>query len=102
MPIKIKISLTIYIIIIAISVMFYEKLLGQPELIYTLIFVTTLMIIGIWIFPEVVTKKLLQGLRKIKKKKKKVIINKLISNILAKKILKFIYFVNFQFFQTRN
>ena len=57
MPIKIKISLTIYIIIIAISVMFYEKLLGQPELIYTLIFVTTLMIIGIWIFPEVVTKK---------------------------------------------
>ena len=57
MPIKIKISLTIYIIIVATSVMFYEKILGQPNLIYTLIFVTILMIIGIWIFPEVVTKK---------------------------------------------
>ncbi len=57
MPIKIKISLTIYIIIAAILVIFYEKFLGQPNLIYTLIFVTTLMIIGIWIFPEVVTKK---------------------------------------------
>jgi len=57
MPIKIKISLTIYIIIVATSVMFYEKILGQYNLIYTLIFVTILMIIGIWIFPEVVTKK---------------------------------------------
>jgi len=57
MPIKIKISLTIYIIIVAILVIFYEKLLGEPNLIYTLIFVATLMIIGIWIFPEVVTKK---------------------------------------------
>ena len=86
MPIKIKISLTIYIIIIAISVMFYEKLLGQPELIYTLIFVTTLMIIGIWIFPEVVTKKTTSGLRKIKEKKKKVIINKLIGDDLSGKM----------------
>jgi len=69
MPIKIKISLTIYIIIIAISVMFYEKLLGQPELIYTLIFVTTLMIIGIWIFPEVVTKKTTSGVEENQKEK---------------------------------
>jgi len=64
MPIKIKISLTIYIIIVAILVIFYEKLLGEPNLIYTLIFVATLMIIGIWIFPEVVTKKTTAGAEK--------------------------------------
>jgi uncharacterized membrane protein len=64
MPIKIKISLTIYIIIVAILVIFYEKLLGQPNLIYTLIFVTALMIIGIWIFPEVVTKNTTAGAEK--------------------------------------
>ena len=64
MPIKIKISLTIYIIIVGTSVMFYEKILGQSNLIYTLIFVTILMIIGIWIFPEVVTKKTTAGAEK--------------------------------------
>ena len=49
--------------------MFYEKLLGQPELIYTLIFVTTLMIIGIWIFPEVVTKKTTSGVEENQREK---------------------------------
>ena len=57
MPIKIKISLTIYIILVSLAVIFYEKTFGQADLIYTLIFVTLLMITGIWIFPEVVTKK---------------------------------------------
>ncbi|MDA9670074.1 hypothetical protein N9T56_00140 [Candidatus Pelagibacter sp.] len=57
MPIKIKISLTIYIILVSLAVIFYEKNFGQADLIYTLIFVTLLMITGIWIFPEVVTKK---------------------------------------------
>ena len=56
MPIKIKVSLTIYIIIISIAVIFFEKFFGKEELIYILIFVTILMITGIWIFPEVVTK----------------------------------------------
>ena len=57
MPIKIKIFLTIYIIAVSTGVSFYEKLFGQANLIYILFFVTVLMIIGIWIFPEVVTKK---------------------------------------------
>jgi len=60
-PIKIKNFLTIYIIGLSISVMFYEKLFGQANFIYTLLFVTVLMIIGIWIFPEVVTKKTTTG-----------------------------------------
>ncbi len=56
MPIKIKISLTVYIIIASILVIFFESFFGQVNLIYALIFLTLLMIIGIWIFPEVVTK----------------------------------------------
>ena len=56
MPLKIKIILTFYIIIISISVIIFELILGNPSLIYTLVFVTFLMIAGIWIFPEVITK----------------------------------------------
>lgn len=57
MPIIIKISLTFYIVFISIFVMIFELFVGNPNLIYILLFVTFLMTIGIWIFPEVVTKK---------------------------------------------
>ena len=57
MPIKIKISLTIYILFISIFVIFFELYFGKSNLIYILLFLTSLMIMGIWIFPEVVTKK---------------------------------------------
>ena len=56
MPIKIKISLTFYIILISIAVIIFELFVGNPKLIYVLMFVSFLMITGIWIFPEVVTK----------------------------------------------
>ena len=45
----------------SVLVMFYEKFLGQANLIYVLLFVTALMVLGIWIFPEVVTKKTTAG-----------------------------------------
>ena len=57
MPIIIKISLTFYITLISIFVMIFELFLGNSNLIYILLFVTFLMIVGIWIFPEVITKK---------------------------------------------
>jgi len=57
MPIKIKIFLTIYIISISIAVVIFENFFGQYRLIYVLFFLTAMMISGIWIFPEVVTKK---------------------------------------------
>jgi hypothetical protein len=56
MPIRIKIFLTSYIIILSLLVIFYENFFGQSDLIYILVFLSTLMTIGIWIFPEVVTK----------------------------------------------
>ena len=56
MPIKIKIFLTLYIILASIAVVFFEIFFGHTKLIYILFFLTILMIIGIWIFPEVVTK----------------------------------------------
>ena len=56
MPIKIKIFLTLYIILASIAVVFFEIFFGYTKLIYILFFLTILMIIGIWIFPEVVTK----------------------------------------------
>ena len=57
MPIKIKILLTIYIISTSIAVVIFENFFGQYRLIYVLLFLTAMMISGIWIFPEVVTKK---------------------------------------------
>ena len=57
MPIIIKISLTFYIIFISISVIIFELYVGNPKLIFILIFVTFLMTAGIWIFPEVIIKK---------------------------------------------
>ena len=57
MPLKIKIFLTFLIILIAIATMMFELFIGNPSLIYILVFVSFLMTIGIWIFPEVVTKK---------------------------------------------
>jgi hypothetical protein len=56
MPIRIKIFLTSYIIVLSLLVIFYENFFGQSDLIYILVFLSTLMTIGIWIFPEVVTK----------------------------------------------
>jgi hypothetical protein len=57
MPIKIKIFLTTYVILVAIGVILFENFLGDRSLILSLIALAPLMIIGIWIFPEVVTKK---------------------------------------------
>ena len=61
MPIKIKIFLTTYVILVAIGVILFENFLGDRSLILSLIALAPLMIIGIWIFPEVVTKKTTSG-----------------------------------------
>ena len=61
MPIKIKIFLTTYVILVAIGVILFENFLGDRSLILSLIALAPLMIIGIWIFPEVVTKKTTAG-----------------------------------------
>ena len=56
MPTKIKVFLTVYILIVSICVMLFEKIFGDVQLIFILFLVTILMVTGIWIFPEVVTK----------------------------------------------
>ena len=58
MPKKIKIFLTSYIIIIGSMVILFENKFGQNSYIFIVAILTITMIIGIWIFPEVVTKKL--------------------------------------------
>ena len=61
MPIKIKIFLTIYVILVAIAVIFFENYFGDKSLIIVISALAPLMILGIWIFPEVVTKKTTAG-----------------------------------------
>jgi len=61
MPTKIKIFLSLYIFIIGILVILFENLFGSSNLILSIIFLIFLMILGIWIFPEVVTKKKLDN-----------------------------------------
>jgi len=61
MPTKIKIFLSLYIFIIGILVIIFENLFGNSNLILSIIFLIFLMILGIWIFPEVVTKKKLDN-----------------------------------------
>lgn len=61
MPTKIKIFLSLYIFIIGILVILFENLFGKSNLILSIIFLIFLMILGIWIFPEVVTKKKLDN-----------------------------------------
>ncbi len=61
MPTKIKIILSLYIFIIGILVILFENLFGNSNLILSIIFLIFLMILGIWIFPEVVTKKKLDN-----------------------------------------
>ncbi len=61
MPTKIKIVLSLYIFIIGILVILFENLFGNSNLILSIIFLIFLMILGIWIFPEVVTKKKLDN-----------------------------------------
>lgn len=57
MPIKIKIFLTSYVIILAIGIALFENFFGNKSLILTIVALAPLMVLGIWIFPEVVTKK---------------------------------------------
>ena len=61
MPTKIKIFLSLYIFIIGILVILFENLFGNSNLILSIIFLIFLMILGIWIFTEVVTKKKLDN-----------------------------------------
>ena len=61
MPIKIKIFLTIYVSLVALAVIFFENYFGDKGLIIIIIALAPLMILGIWIFPEVVTKKTTAG-----------------------------------------
>tara|TARA_Y100000768_G_scaffold357939_1_gene313377 strand:+ start:317 stop:535 length:219 start_codon:yes stop_codon:yes gene_type:complete len=61
MPIKIKIFLTIYVSFVAVAVMIFENYFGDKSLIIVITALAPLMILGIWIFPEVVTKKTTAG-----------------------------------------
>ena len=61
MPIKIKIFLTLYVILVAIAVILFENFFGDKSLIIIITALAPLMILGIWIFPEVVTKKTTAG-----------------------------------------
>ena len=61
MPIKIKIFLTLYVILVAIAVILFENFFGDKSLIIVITALEPLMILGIWIFPEVVTKKTTAG-----------------------------------------
>ena len=61
MPIKIKIFLTIYVSFVAVAVMIFENYFGDKGLIIVITALAPLMILGIWIFPEVVTKKTTAG-----------------------------------------
>ena len=61
MPIKIKIFLTSYVVLVTIGVILFENFLGDKSLILSIVALAPLMIIGIWIFPEVVTKKTTAG-----------------------------------------
>ena len=61
MPIKIKIFLTLYVILVAIAVILFENFFGDNSLIIVITALAPLMILGIWIFPEVVTKKTTAG-----------------------------------------
>ena len=56
MPKKIKFILTTYIIILSIIVIFFENKYGEGSYIYIVSLLSIVMILGIWIFPEVVTK----------------------------------------------
>jgi len=56
MPKKIKFILTTYIIILSIIVIFFENKYGGGSYIYIVSLLSIVMILGIWIFPEVVTK----------------------------------------------
>ena len=56
MPKKIKFILTTYIIILSIIVIFFENKYGEGSYIYIVSILSIVMIVGIWIFPEVVTK----------------------------------------------
>ena len=56
MPKKIKFILTTYIIILCIIVIFFENKYGEGSYIYIVSLLSIVMILGIWIFPEVVTK----------------------------------------------
>ncbi len=56
MPKKIKFILTTYIIILSIIVIFFENKYGEGSYIYIVSILSIVMILGIWIFPEVVTK----------------------------------------------
>ena len=61
MPIKIKIFLTIYVSFVALVVILFENFFGDRSLIIVLLALAPLMVLGIWIFPEVVTKKTTAG-----------------------------------------
>jgi hypothetical protein len=61
MPIKIKIFLTLYVILVATAVILFENFFGDKSLIIIIAALAPLMILGIWIFPEVVTKKTTAG-----------------------------------------
>tara|TARA_B100000700_G_scaffold247940_1_gene277567 strand:- start:86 stop:304 length:219 start_codon:yes stop_codon:yes gene_type:complete len=61
MPFKIKIFLTLYVILVAIAVILFENFFGDKSLIIVITALAPLMILGIWIFPEVVTKKTTAG-----------------------------------------
>ena len=56
MPNSIKILLTTYIIILGIIIITFENKFGDNSLNYLVYLLAIFMIVGIWIFPEVVTK----------------------------------------------
>jgi hypothetical protein len=53
MPVKIKLGLSLLVVLVAAIVFYYQHMLGHNRIQYFVVFLGLFMIFAMWLFPEV-------------------------------------------------
>jgi glucan phosphoethanolaminetransferase (alkaline phosphatase superfamily) len=63
MPVKIKLGLSLVVVLVAAIAAYYQHLLGHDRIQYVVAFLGAFMIFAMWLFPEVKREESASGVR---------------------------------------
>jgi membrane protein YdbS with pleckstrin-like domain len=64
MPVKIKLALSLLVVLVTAIVVYYQHMLGHDRIQYVVAFLGAFMIFAMWLFPEVKREESAGGVRR--------------------------------------
>ncbi len=64
MPVRIKLALSVVVLLVAIAAFFFQRALGHDRVQYLVLFLGAFMVFAMWLFPEVKREETAGGVRR--------------------------------------